>query len=136
MGGRGTYCIFFFFKQKTAYEMRISDWSSDVCSSDLVPPRSIQICQRSSVGGAIVRPANDDGQAVVNRGAAPAALQLPFDHRADGLGAEALGVDPRGFGEAAFGPVELDLAVVAVPANRQIAGAREGGGKKHTCELQ
>src|SRR3546814_5506261 len=32
-----TLCIylFFFFKQKTAYEMRISDWSSDVCSSDL-----------------------------------------------------------------------------------------------------
>src|SRR3546814_206207 len=30
------YCFFFFFKQKTAYEMRISDWSSDVCSSDLV----------------------------------------------------------------------------------------------------
>src|SRR3546814_19005342 len=29
-------CIFFFFKQKTAYEMRISDWSSDVCSSDLL----------------------------------------------------------------------------------------------------
>src|SRR3546814_19831316 len=29
------YDIFFFFKQKTAYEMRISDWSSDVCSSDL-----------------------------------------------------------------------------------------------------
>src|SRR3546814_7458930 len=32
------YCriFFFFFKQKTAYEMRISDWSSDVCSSDLM----------------------------------------------------------------------------------------------------
>src|SRR3546814_1271962 len=29
-------CSFFFFKQKTAYEMRISDWSSDVCSSDLL----------------------------------------------------------------------------------------------------
>src|SRR3546814_11187711 len=29
------YFLFFFFKQKTAYEMRISDWSSDVCSSDL-----------------------------------------------------------------------------------------------------
>src|SRR3546814_3458176 len=28
-------CVVFFFKQKTAYEMRISDWSSDVCSSDL-----------------------------------------------------------------------------------------------------
>src|SRR3546814_7839366 len=29
--------VFFFFKQKTAYDMRISDWSSDVCSSDLTP---------------------------------------------------------------------------------------------------
>src|SRR3546814_10562836 len=29
-------CVVFFFKQKTAYEMRISDWSSDVCSSDLL----------------------------------------------------------------------------------------------------
>src|SRR3546814_1596079 len=29
------FLVFFFFKQKTAYEMRISDWSSDVCSSDL-----------------------------------------------------------------------------------------------------
>src|SRR3546814_10833817 len=33
--GRIHKIIFFFFKQKTAYEMRISDWSSDVCSSDL-----------------------------------------------------------------------------------------------------
>src|SRR3546814_3616515 len=32
------YFLFFFFKQKTAYEMRISDWSSDVCSSDLRAP--------------------------------------------------------------------------------------------------
>src|SRR3546814_4007217 len=31
--------LFFFFKQKTAYEMRISDWSSDVCSSDLAAAR-------------------------------------------------------------------------------------------------
>src|SRR3546814_2100615 len=31
--------FFFFFKQKTAYEMRISDWSSDVCSSDLLQRR-------------------------------------------------------------------------------------------------
>src|SRR3546814_7853578 len=32
-------CFLFFFKQKTAYEMRISDWSSDVCSSDLCHTR-------------------------------------------------------------------------------------------------
>src|SRR3546814_18973840 len=39
------YLIFFFFKQKTAYEMRISDWSSDVCSSDravAVPERELR----------------------------------------------------------------------------------------------
>src|SRR3546814_1825487 len=46
---RRGYLFIFFFKQKTAYEMRISDWSSDVCSSDLatrlirnaVPPPGI-----------------------------------------------------------------------------------------------
>src|SRR3546814_6665703 len=32
---RFVFVLFFFFKQKTAYDMRISDWSSDVCSSDL-----------------------------------------------------------------------------------------------------
>src|SRR3546814_8267134 len=37
--------FFFFFKQKTAYEMRISDWSSDVCSSDL------EIAQREDPAG-------------------------------------------------------------------------------------
>src|SRR3546814_6015037 len=34
-GVDGCFFVFFVFKQKTAYEMRISDWSSDVCSSDL-----------------------------------------------------------------------------------------------------
>src|SRR3546814_1324115 len=35
-GHNGSVFCIFFFKQKTAYEMRISDWSSDVCSSDLL----------------------------------------------------------------------------------------------------
>src|SRR3546814_2597501 len=38
--------IFFFFKQKTAYEMRISDWSSDVCSSDLDIPAALKEAHR------------------------------------------------------------------------------------------
>src|SRR3546814_3227582 len=51
---------FFFFKQKTAYEMRISDWSSDVCSSDLVfdnnhrsidDEAEIECAQAHEVGG-------------------------------------------------------------------------------------
>src|SRR3546814_6288693 len=50
-------CVFvvcFFFKQKTAYEMRISDWSSDVCSSDLIMPdgRSIVLERLPGADGA------------------------------------------------------------------------------------
>src|SRR3546814_1909196 len=52
-------CFFFFFKQKTAYEMRISDWSSDVCSSDLreVAARARRRCprfgERSAIGARV-----------------------------------------------------------------------------------
>src|SRR3546814_89364 len=52
--------IFFFFKQKTAYEMRISDWSSDVCSSDLrrgqrlVDEHRMPVWQRMQRDGVIV----------------------------------------------------------------------------------
>src|SRR3546814_5462122 len=41
---------FFFFKQKTAYEMRISDWSSDVCSSDLYCRAGVVHSSRSARG--------------------------------------------------------------------------------------
>src|SRR3546814_4289288 len=42
----------FFFKQKTAYEMRISDWSSDVCSSDLLLDGAAITAFAAEVGGA------------------------------------------------------------------------------------
>src|SRR3546814_14709733 len=42
--------FFLFFKQKTAYEMRISDWSSDVCSSDLINGRQFDVVVRFQVG--------------------------------------------------------------------------------------
>src|SRR3546814_7036071 len=42
--------FFFFFKQKTAYEMRISDWSSDVCSSDLINQRLDQYVRAAMLG--------------------------------------------------------------------------------------
>src|SRR3546814_1793301 len=49
--------FFFFFKQKTAYEMRISDWSSDVCSSDLPVGRLPvhQMCVRKIVHAFMIR---------------------------------------------------------------------------------
>src|SRR3546814_18697597 len=43
--------LFFFFKQKTAFEMLISDWSSDVCSSDLLAPRDWRQLTHSPLGG-------------------------------------------------------------------------------------
>src|SRR3546814_7404488 len=45
--------VFFFFKQKTAYEMRISDWSSDVCSSDLLTLGTERGALRASNGVAV-----------------------------------------------------------------------------------
>src|SRR3546814_10375399 len=49
------YSVFFFFKQKTAYEMRISDWSSDVCSSDLVELKSFSGASGAAGGYAVPR---------------------------------------------------------------------------------
>src|SRR3546814_4337936 len=57
------HCLFFFFKQKTAYEMRISDWSSDVCSSDLDLDRAAHRLFR--LGGS--RAARFDRLAIVPR---------------------------------------------------------------------
>src|SRR3546814_7335766 len=50
---------FFFFKQKTAYEMRISDWSSDVCSSDL--KTALPVRSRTKIYAVI--PASDNPRA-------------------------------------------------------------------------
>src|SRR3546814_14481245 len=69
--------LFFFFKQKTAYEMRISDWSSDVCSSDLLAAPS------SKVMADIVAEAFPDGEVTIVEGgveAATALLACPFNH--------------------------------------------------------
>src|SRR3546814_10864113 len=47
--------VFFFFKQKTAYEMRISDWSSDVCSSDLMKKLLKNMAKRILPPGVTIR---------------------------------------------------------------------------------
>src|SRR3546814_14379154 len=48
------FIFFFFFKQKTAYEMRISDWSSDVCSSDLAVAQHHPVDRRPPGDDALV----------------------------------------------------------------------------------
>src|SRR3546814_18432884 len=58
--------LFFFFKQKTAYEMRISDWSSDVCSSDLVDLVVTDIRLTGTRSGIdVAQMAHDRGMAVM-----------------------------------------------------------------------
>src|SRR3546814_526008 len=51
----GARSLFFFFKQKTAYEMRISDWSSDVCSSDLLGAIGLMDTPREAARTAIAK---------------------------------------------------------------------------------
>src|SRR3546814_18685901 len=53
----------FFFKQKTAYEMRISDWSSDVCSSDLMFNVAIFLPRRR-LDAALVEPDSIEGASI------------------------------------------------------------------------
>src|SRR3546814_9218527 len=75
-------CVFF-FKQKTAYEMRISDWSSDVCSSDLQIgglSRAIgfqQGCLDFAVGPATVQRLNPDSAPLGHRAPATVTLEHP-----------------------------------------------------------
>src|SRR3546814_6961295 len=65
--------MFFFFKQKTAYEMRISDWSSDVCSSDLLgeQPQKAKLAVQPVAGRfgrrRRARLVIDDGECAVDR---------------------------------------------------------------------
>src|SRR3546814_3079637 len=77
--------VFFFFKQKTAYEMRISDWSSDVCSSDLQDRRPQDLGRDGAdvfVGDAAVL-AYDEG------------LRHAVDAPIDGDAPVAVGTGPR-----------------------------------------
>src|SRR3546814_5061493 len=76
-----SFLVFFFFKQKTAYEMRISDWSSDVCSSDLDPlrragdERDLPRDGAARVGGGATR-LRDRGERDVERRTLPISLRL------------------------------------------------------------
>src|SRR3546814_8383153 len=90
--------LFFFFKQKTAYEMRISDWSSDVCSSDLqhVDRRGASPDGGAGAGG----DGSPGGHHVVDQQQAPA-LQRGGAPRIDGEG--------TGHVAPALGPAEAAL---------------------------
>src|SRR3546814_9136521 len=118
--------VVFFFKQKTAYEMRISDWSSDVCSSDL-----------SAIG---LQLAEID----------PVILALEImDHVAqDGDDVEFLAVDPRDVRDrkAIAGEIGrhlvledktgMDLETLTAAQMDVLEGVEEARSEEHTSELQ
>src|SRR3546814_9550177 len=107
--------LFFFFKQKTAYEMRISDWSSDVCSSDL---RGLRLGLGVVRTGEIGRSADGLGNGIV-----------------DGLERNFRGLAGRDF--LRIGEEAGDMRLQAV-VDRQFAlhPALEFRSEEHTSELQ
>src|SRR3546814_9168082 len=108
----------FFFKQKTAYEMRISDWSSDVCSSDLVGNR-------------------------IGAGDEIATLQLPVEYAVQPVGFLDVAIDRIG---DRLGRVAVEMVVLprhrAQPAHlphqplHRIDLLARGRSEEHTSELQ
>src|SRR3546814_2802225 len=87
--------VFFFFKQKTAYEVRISDWSSDVCSSDLELARLRKFHQLADDGGLGL---------IIHR----QVRMIPVAADAEPLQLLALDIDPMLRIGAAFGAEFLD----------------------------
>src|SRR3546814_7870142 len=116
----GLSVVCFFFKQKTAYEMRMSDWSSDVCSSDLekkrAPQRPFPSSGRNTVfqasllqAGASVRLGHLDPVQPLRQGACVAALG-ELDAQAHLVGR--VGVAQRVLVGDLAGLVELEQALV------------------------
>src|SRR3546814_7986661 len=114
--------MFFFFKQKTAYELRISDWSSDVCSSDL------RSAERRRLGHRV--PAADPDPLLLHPDAGGDRLYGPRrlpDGRADGAGG------PVGAWYGRWG-VNYLYGTWSVLRGLQAVGV--GRSEEHTSELQ
>src|SRR3546814_8123632 len=109
-------CVFFFFEQSTSYEMRISDWSSDVCSSDLAEPMPSAADTRWQVRAAPSQAleANAPGHAaleieLLRRRAGPAGMRWRVEWNRD---------------ECIFREPALSGAVVSLPFGRPAADKR------------
>src|SRR3546814_19190329 len=118
--------FFFFFKQKTAYELRISDWSSDVCSSDL------RLGGGERVRAGTLEHAHDHGGLAREIGVRGIIVGAEFDARHIGdadLAAVAVGAhddvaELRGIGEAAL-RLDIELEGVALRIRRRAELGRE-----------
>src|SRR3546814_12089277 len=129
-------CVLFFCKQKTAYEMRISDWSSDVCSSDLLGGNAPFIVfddadLDAAVAGAIQSKFRNAGQTCVcaNRIYAQAGIHDAFVEKLTAA-TNKLQVAPGNEKGAEIGPLIDDKAVAQVREHKiGRASCRERGFK-------
>src|SRR3546814_5769881 len=90
------FCCVFFFKQKTAYELRISDWSSDVCSSDLEDGLAI-VCVLSAIYPGVFltkhsEPVDADGVYLVRW---PNVTSIRFDEKGLMMGEDVINGAPK-----------------------------------------
>src|SRR3546814_15585629 len=137
--------VFFFFKQKTAYEMRISDWSSDVCSSDLLeqvilPTQAAAqtIADKVKGGTSLAAAAKSAGLAVA--GLSDLSQQQYAEKSSDAV-ANAVFAAPRG-GIAQIAKSPLGWHVVRVsnvttpPAKPLAAAARTSGAPRRRVAVR
>src|SRR3546814_1321604 len=124
--------LFFFFKQKTAYEMRISDWSSDVCSSDL----GSQYWAQTGDGGS----GNLLLQAGGASGASGAGGDVTFDSSQGPVslstaGFNAFGILAQSIGGGG-GLITTTRSTGTDNSTTQIGGVNTTRSEEHTSELQ
>src|SRR3546814_8840727 len=119
--------LFFFFKQKTAYEMRISDWSSDVCSSDLIGGSSEQPIIIDAIG------CGDPGHGI-------ALPHIILDRRVEkGVGnwaARRYGIEEEVERVSACTKLDLDVGIERIVVDRLDQRALDKRSAEHTSELQ
>src|SRR5881396_2200052 len=106
-------CVFFFFKQKTAYEMVRSDWSSDVCSSDLLSDGWLpSLCTPEEAAA---------GRVVIDEAAARAGRSISREHFGVSIGYAHATIDPATARVmTARRPRSVELTPVGLPALRKL----------------
>src|SRR3546814_9807937 len=125
----------FLFKQKTAYEMRISDWSSDVCSSGLPPsaPSRYKPDRTGASCHASTHPKDDDDGTALRHGLAADRGVRAADRLSCGHGVRALGLPREDRAPADLGG---NPDVPDEPVATDVAVRRVGRSEEHTSELQ
>src|SRR3546814_19145900 len=116
---------FVFFKQKTAYEMRISDWSSDVCSSDLLDPQQHCRCRDARPCRRLPRAGDGGGGVPVGADLTMAPPEILLE-RAEAVAIVTLNRPDR------LNAVHLPMTLALADMLAQLEGAEPVGGSAQT----